>query len=128
LLRGRSELIEYFGSEPQPGSLNILLDWPIYLQQWSYKVRLEENVVAWPATLEGRRCLVMRWTNCPLHVAEIISPYRFEIKKASAWLFSSNEKTLPLSLGGGLSAGGACGLSGAAKRTPMMLIYPGQNA
>ena len=81
LLRGRKELSAYFGAEPHPGSLNILLDWPIQFRPARVKIRLEDYLVAWAGTMDGRPCLVQRWPNCPLHVLEVISPYRFGLEK-----------------------------------------------
>ena len=85
-LFGRRELFDYFGAEPQPGSLNIVLDGPILFRPERAKVRLEDHnimILAWPARMEGHPCLVQRWRNCPLHVVEVISPYRFQIQKGS---------------------------------------------
>jgi hypothetical protein len=81
LLRGRKALNEYFGEEPHPGSLNILLDWPIEFCPARVKIRIEDYLVAWAGRVEGHRCLVQRWPNCPLHVVEVISPHRFRLEK-----------------------------------------------
>ena len=81
LLRGRKELIEYFGEEPHPGSLNVLLDWPIQFFPIRVKIRLEDYLAVWPGKMEGRPCLIQRWPNCPLHVVEVISPHRFRLEK-----------------------------------------------
>ena len=83
-LAGRKELFDYFGTAPQPGSLNIILDWPVLFRPERAKVRLEAGRnLAWPARVEGQPCLVQRWSTCPLHVVEVISPYRFQIQKGS---------------------------------------------
>jgi hypothetical protein len=78
---GRRELYDYFGAEPQPGTLNIVLDWPIQFQAERAIIGFDEHRQLWPAMLEGQRSLIHRWNNCPLHVIELISPYRFQIKK-----------------------------------------------
>ena len=81
-LEGRKELFGYFGAKPQPGSLNIILDRPILFSPGRAKVRLvDRTLLAWPARMEGQPCLILRWENCPLHVAELISPYRFQVQK-----------------------------------------------
>jgi hypothetical protein len=81
-LAGRSEISDYFGAKPQPGSLNVVLEWPILFRPERAAVRFDgDNRLAWPAILERRPCLVHRWQDCPLHIAEIISPYRFQIQK-----------------------------------------------
>lgn len=98
MLRGRSELVAYFGAEPQPGSLNILLDRPIELRPEHAKVRLEVYLDAWEAKVNGQACLVQRWRNCPLHVVEAISPHRFDLEKGRSLLVEfPSESVLPLS-------------------------------
>ena len=86
-LLGRRELFDYFGAEPQPGSLNVILDRPILFRPDRAKVRLEApKIWAWAARMEGHPCLLQRPRNCPLHVIEVISPYRFQIQKGSPTL------------------------------------------
>lgn len=98
LLRGRSELLEYFGVEPQPGSLNILLNWPIELRPERAKVRIEVYLDAWEAKVNGQTCLVQRWKNCPLHLLEAISPHRFDLQKGRSVVVEfDSESVLPLS-------------------------------
>ncbi len=82
LFAGRRELYDYFGAEPQPGTLNIVLDWPIQFRAERAVIRFDDmHRRLWPAMLEGHRSLIHRWHNCPLHVIELISPHRFRIKK-----------------------------------------------
>ena len=81
-LKGRKELFGYFGAEPQPGTLNIILDRPILFSPKRAKLRCADtSLIGWPARMEGQPCLILRWRNCPLHVAELISPYRFQVQK-----------------------------------------------
>ena len=83
LFAGRSELSDYFGAEPQPGTLNVVLDWPIQFEPDRAVIRLDDiHRRFWPATVDGHRCLVHRWPDCPLHVAELISPHRFRMEKS----------------------------------------------
>ena len=87
ILSGRRELLDYFGAEPQPGTLNVILDRPILFRPDRAKVRLEApKILAWAARMEGHPCLVHRPRNCPFHVIEVISPYRFQIQKGSRTL------------------------------------------
>jgi len=82
LFAGRRELSDYFGAEPQPGTLNIVLDWPIQFWPKRAVIRFDDiHRRLWPAMVEGHRCLIHRWPNCPLHVVELISPHRFRIEK-----------------------------------------------
>lgn len=82
LFAGRRELSDYFGAEPQPGTLNVVLDWPIQFRPARAVIRFDDiHRSLWPAMAEGHRCLIYRWPNCPLHVIELISPHRFRIEK-----------------------------------------------
>ena len=83
-LKGRKELVDYFGAEPQPGTLNIILDRPILFSPRRAKLRCADtSLIGWPARMEGQPCLILRWRNCPLHVAELISGYWFQIPKGN---------------------------------------------
>jgi hypothetical protein len=81
LFAGRKELFRYFGTAPQTGSLNVVLDLPILLRPERAAVRFEDHRLGWSARLDGHACLVHRWPNCPLHIVELISPHRFRMQK-----------------------------------------------
>ena len=100
-LSGLREFFDYFGAEPQPGSLNIILDGPLLFRPERAKVHLDDhNIFAWPARMEGQACLVWRWRNCPLHVVEVTSPHRFQIQKGSRTLVEFDvADTAPIPLG-----------------------------
>ena len=101
ILAGHSELSDYFGAEPQPGSLNIILDQPILFRPERAAVRFDnDRRLAWPAMLERQPYLVHRWKNCPLHVVELISPFRFQIQKGEhAFVDFNVADTEPISWG-----------------------------
>jgi hypothetical protein len=69
-----------FSVEIYPGTFNVYSKIPIDLD---IKDCLNYKLVSiglmprfiWAATLNGRRCYLMRWVNCPLHIFEIIADY-----------------------------------------------------
>jgi hypothetical protein len=77
----REDLTAYFGVPPHTGTLNLLLRWPLLLCPETAIAFPESPILrqhgAWPVSLLGQPCLLMRWGWCPLHIAEIVSPVGF---------------------------------------------------
>jgi hypothetical protein len=82
LFSGLPELRKHFGADPFPGTLNVILNRPIWFKPERAVIRLNFcHRLLWRATLDGVWCLFHRWRECPLHVIELISIHQFGVKK-----------------------------------------------
>jgi len=99
MLAGRCQISDYFGRPPHPGSLNLVLHWPILLRPERAAIRMDDpGYLFWPALFEGRPCLAFRWRQCPLHIVEIVSPHWFSVRKGQMAAINLNrDDTAPLS-------------------------------
>lgn len=74
LKRIDAELSDYFGKPVCPGTLNIVLDWPVAFKNANSLRFGGLSNRFWPVLVRGEACLVQRWIKCPLHIAEIVAP------------------------------------------------------
>lgn len=68
------ELEIILGQRPLPGTLNVLLDRPLALSKRTGLAFDGGLRTVWPVQLNGKPVWLYRWANCPLHVAEFLSP------------------------------------------------------
>lgn len=77
---GESPISDFFGELQAPGSLNVALDEPVGLNPEKVEFPGGHRSFYWAAEINGTRCLVTRAKGHPLHVVEILSPYRLREK------------------------------------------------
>jgi hypothetical protein len=65
-------IADILGVKPYPGTLNLVLRSPVLLK-WGNEKQTRTGHLFWRAKIFDRPCLIMRWKNCPLHIAEIVS-------------------------------------------------------
>ncbi len=75
-----SPVSDFFGELPAPGSLNIALERPVRFDPEKVAFPGGPRAYYWPAEINGSRCLITRANGHPLHIVEILSPYRLREK------------------------------------------------
>ena len=73
LERHAAELARLLGAPPVPGSLNLVLRWPVGFDFQECQLAWNDQFF-WAGSVAGIPALVYRWLNCPLHVVEIVAP------------------------------------------------------
>lgn len=63
---------ELLGEAPFPGTLNVLLDDPVFFRSNEHFGSKPKEVLI-PAQINGTKCLIYRWRRAPAHIAEIIA-------------------------------------------------------
>lgn len=63
------------GQRVYPGSLNLVLDRPIRLEEGHALFFDRGHRMLWPATLDGLDVWLYRWTHTALHVVEVVAPF-----------------------------------------------------
>jgi hypothetical protein len=62
------------GAAPYPGTLNVILRWPIELELNAVRLTTSDRKRAfWPITVAGLPCLAVRFPSCPMHIIEVVS-------------------------------------------------------
>lgn len=75
-----SPVSDFFGELQAPGSLNIALERPVRFDPEKVAFPGGSRAYYWPAEINGSRCLITRAKGHPLHIVEILSPYRLREK------------------------------------------------
>ena len=75
-----SPVSDFFGELQAPGSLNIALERPIRFDPEKVAFPGGSRAYYWPAEINGSRCLITRAKGHPLHIVEVLSPYRLREK------------------------------------------------
>ena len=75
----KSPISDFFGELPAPGTLNVALDRPIRFDPEKVAFPRDDSYY-WAAEINGTRCLISRRKGHPLHIVEILSPYRLREK------------------------------------------------
>lgn len=75
-----SPVSDFFGELQAPGSLNIALEKPVRFDPEKVAFPGGSRAYYWPAKINGSRCLITRAKGHPLHIVEILSPYRLREK------------------------------------------------
>lgn len=76
----KSPISDFFGELQAPGSLNVALDGPVRFDPEKVAFPGSGRAYYWAAEINGSRCLLTRARGHPLHVVEILSPYRLREK------------------------------------------------
>ena len=71
-----AEMDRITGETLFPGSLNVILEWPLMLDEKAAGVFDEGRRMMWRATLNDAPVWIYRWRHAPLHAAEILSTFR----------------------------------------------------
>ncbi len=71
--RFESGLSEIAGVKVVHGSLNLVLDRPIRLNEETAIFVDNRKKMLWPGVMEGLPIYVCRWANAPLHIMEVLS-------------------------------------------------------
>jgi hypothetical protein len=67
--------LEALSTEPfYPGSVNLVLDRPLRLRAGRAFVFDNGQRMLWPAVLNRVDVWIYRWSSCPLHIVEVLSP------------------------------------------------------
>ncbi len=70
-----------------PGTLNIILNKPLFLDNKKAYCQFNNSFFFWDIKLNGLLCYAYRWKKCPDHIIEIVSEYRlrdyFDLKEGS---------------------------------------------
>jgi hypothetical protein len=69
------ELKRLTGEHPYPGTLNVILDRPLYIDCRA-AMPFGDRRFLWPARLNGESVVLYRWQSCPLHMAEFVASHR----------------------------------------------------
>ena len=77
---GESPISDFFGELQAPGSLNIALEEPTRFNLGQVAFPGGRRAYYWAAEINGSRCLLTRAKGHPLHVVEVLSPYRLREK------------------------------------------------
>ena len=75
-----SPISDFFGELQAPGSLNVALEKPVRFDPEKVAFPGGPRAYYWPAKINGSRCLITRAKGHPLHIVEILSPYRLREK------------------------------------------------
>ncbi len=75
VIRFKHELYAIIKQFLYPGTLNILLNRPVRLPDSLGFTFDHDGGKVWPASLNGVDVWIYRWRGCPLHIAEVLSPY-----------------------------------------------------
>ena len=99
-----SPVSDFFGELQAPGSLNVALEKPIRFDPEKVAFPGGHRAYYWAAEINGSRCLITRAKGHPLHVVEVLSPYRlrdkFQLKNGdSVEIKVSSDLILDLSWG-----------------------------
>ncbi len=77
---GESPISDFFGELQAPGSLNVALERPIRFDPEEVPFPGGHRAYYWAAEINGSRCLLTRAKGHPLHIVEVLSPYRLREK------------------------------------------------
>ncbi len=77
---GESPISDFFGELQAPGSLNVALEKPIRFDPEKVAFPGGHRAYYWAAEINGSRCLLTRAKGHPLHIVEVLSPYRLREK------------------------------------------------
>jgi len=69
------DIVRLTGSELYPGTLNVVLDWPLLLNDKNAIEFDKGRRLMWPATINGIQSWIYRWRHAPLHVVEMLSAH-----------------------------------------------------
>ena len=75
-----SPISDFFGELQAPGSLNVVLEEPVRFDPEKVAFPGGLRAYYWPAEINRSRCLLTRAKGHPLHVVEVLSPYRLREK------------------------------------------------
>lgn len=75
-----SPVSDFFGELQAPGSLNVTLEKPIRFDSEKVAFPGGRRAYYWAAEINGSRCLLTRAKGHPLHIVEVLSPYRLREK------------------------------------------------
>ncbi len=75
-----SPISDFFGELQAPGSLNVAFEKPIRFDPGQVAFPGGNRAYYWAAEINGSRCLLTRAKGHPLHVVEVLSPYRLRDK------------------------------------------------
>lgn len=75
-----SPISDFFGELQASGSLNIALEKPVRFDPERVAFPGGHRAYYWAAEINGSRCLLTRAKGHPLHVVEVLSPYRLREK------------------------------------------------
>lgn len=75
-----SEAINFFGEPPVRGSLNLALDKPVRFNPGQIEFMGGKRAFFWAGEIDGMRCLITRAKGHPLHIIEIVAPYKLRDK------------------------------------------------
>ena len=56
-----------------PGTLNVVLKTPVQFNKDRCANNYRNQFFFWPITVNGISCLVYRWSQCPMHILEIVA-------------------------------------------------------
>ena len=76
----KSPISDFFGELQAPGSLNVALERPVRFDPKKVAFPGGERAFYWAAEINGSRCLITRAKGHPLHIVEVLSPYRLREK------------------------------------------------
>ena len=76
----QSLISDFFGELQAPGSLNVALEKPIRFDSGKVAFPGGRRAYYWAAEINGSRCLLTRAKGHPLHIVEVLSPYRLREK------------------------------------------------
>lgn len=77
---GESPISDFFGELQAPGSLNVAFEKPIRFDPEKVAFPGGHRAYYWAAEINGSRCLLTRAKGHPLHIVEVLSPYRLREK------------------------------------------------
>ena len=76
----KSPISDFFGKLQAPGSLNVALEGPVRLNPEKIAFPGGDRIYYWAAEINESRCLLTRAKGHPLHIVEVLSPYRLREK------------------------------------------------
>ena len=75
-----AEVVNFFEELPVRGTLNLALDKPVRLDPGQIEFMGGKRAFFWACEIDGMRCLITRAKGHPLHIIEIIAPYKLRDK------------------------------------------------
>ena len=74
------DVVNFFGEPPARGSLNLSLDKPVRFDPEKIEFMGGKRAFFWACEIDGMRCLITRAKGHPLHIIEIVAPYKLRDK------------------------------------------------